>query len=75
MAPNDRAVAVEGMRRFLKLHATCYGVSIDTPELPRPGHYRVVIACRCGHTIEYWLDDAVLPRQQIIAALTGRPAA
>ncbi|MBM3221665.1 MAG: hypothetical protein FJZ38_23830 [Candidatus Rokubacteria bacterium] len=75
MAPRDPAVAIEGIRQFLELHATCYGISVDTPPLPRDGEYRAVIACRCGDTIEYWLADAKLPRQHLVAAVSLRPAA
>ena len=74
MAPRDPAVAVEGIRQFLKLHATCYGVAVDTPDLPRDGGYRAIVACHCGETIEYWMTDALLPRQQLIATV-ARPHA
>jgi hypothetical protein len=75
MAPRDPAVAIEGIRQFLKLHATCYGVSVDTPDLPRDGEYRAVVACRCGDTIEYWLADGMLPRQHLLTAISRRHAA
>jgi hypothetical protein len=75
MAPRDPAVAVEGIKQFLKLHASCYGVSLDTPDLPRDGEYRAVVACRCGDTIEYWLTDAQLPREHLLRAVTRRRAA
>ena len=75
MAPRDPAIAVEGIRQFLKLHATCYGISLDTPDLPRGGEYRAVVGCRCGDAIEYWLPDALLPRQQLLSAVARRRAA
>ena len=75
MAPRDPAVAVEGIRQFLKLHATCYGISIDTPDLPRDGQYRAVVACRCGDTVEYWLEDGLLLRQHLLSAVALRSAA
>ena len=75
MAPRDPAVAIEGIRQFLKLHATCYGISLDTPDLPRDGDYRAVVCCRCGDSIEYWLPEALLPRQQLLSAVTRRQAA
>ena len=54
----DEAVAIEGIRRFLKLHATCGHAAVDTPELPGGTGYRVVAACRCGETMEFWLTAA-----------------
>ena len=76
MAPRDPAVAIEGIRQFLKLHASCYGLSLDTPDLPRGGgEYRAVVACGCGDTIEYWLPDALLHREQLLSAVAHRHAA
>ena len=75
MAPRDPAVAVDGIRQFLKLHASCYGVAVDTPDLPREGGYRAVVACHCGDTIEYWLTDALLPRHHLLLAVARRHAA
>ena len=75
MAPRDPAVAIEGVREFLEHHAACYGVSVDTPSLRRDGDYRVVVACRCGDTVEYWLADAVLHRQHLLTAIFHRRAA
>jgi hypothetical protein len=74
MAPRDPLVAIVGIRRFLKLHATCYGVAVDTPDVPGGG-YRAVIACHCGHTIEYWLTDALIPRHQLVTAVARHHAA
>ena len=65
----DPTLAIDGLRQFLKLHATCGGAVYDTPELPQSG-YRAIAACRCGDTIEYWLSDSGLtPRRLIEAAL------
>jgi hypothetical protein len=75
MAPRDPAVAIEGIRQFLKRHATCFGISLDTPDLPRSGEYRALAACRCGETIEYWIEDALLPRQDLVDAVLRRRAA
>jgi len=75
MAPRDPMVAVEGIRQFLKLHATCYGISVDTPDLPGVGEYRAVVACRCGDTVEYWLADFLMPRQHLLHAVARRQAA
>jgi hypothetical protein len=67
----DQPPAIDGIRRFFKLHATCGGVALDTPDLPGGRGYRAVAACRCGDTTEYWLTDE-LPRQQLVSALTPR---
>ena len=67
--------AIDGIRRFFKLHATCGGVVVDTPDLPNGHGYRVVTACRCGDTAEYWLVHAVLPRHQLLNAVTPRATA
>lgn len=75
MIPSDQAVAIDGIRQFLKLHATCGGTVLDTPDLPGGIGYRAVAACRCGDTAEYWMTDALFPRQQLMPALTKRPAA
>jgi hypothetical protein len=72
MVPSDHAATVENIRQFLKLHATCGGVELDTPDLPSGAGYRAVLACRCGETGEYWGHDALLPRQHLIATLTDR---
>jgi hypothetical protein len=75
MAAVSPDAPVDGILRFVKLHVSCYGISLDTPPLPRLGGYRAVVACRCGDTIEYWLDDATLPRPHLLAALSTRHAA
>jgi hypothetical protein len=75
MTPVSEPLAIEGIRRFLKLHATCGGAALDTPDLPRGTGYRVVAACRCGDTAEYWLTDTVLPRHHLVSALTDPPFA
>ena len=73
--PNP-AVAVEGVRQFLKRHATCGGVFLDTPATPGGAGYRALAACRCGETAEYWLTNAVLSPMQFVEALSCRaPAA
>jgi hypothetical protein len=64
----DPTVAIDGIRQFLKLHATCGGACYDTPELRHGAGYRAVVACRCGDTIEFWLRDAVLCSDQLIEA-------
>jgi hypothetical protein len=53
----DDSVAVEGIKRFLKLHATCGRLSLDIPELPGGTGYRALAACLCGDTVEYWLTS------------------
>jgi hypothetical protein len=68
----DEAVAIEGIRRFLKLHATCGHAALDTPELPGGTGYRVIAACRCGDTMEYWLTSAAFP-QSLLAAVAPEP--
>jgi hypothetical protein len=75
MAPRDPAVAIAGIREFLGLHATCVGLSLDTPDLPRDGEYRALAACRCGETVEYWLEDGLLPRETLMEAVLDRRAA
>jgi hypothetical protein len=69
MIPPDQAIAIDGIRQFLKLHATCGGAAVDTPGLPDGRGYRAVAACRCGDTVEFWLTDALLPRQHVITAV------
>ena len=72
MSHLDPVLAIDGIRQFLKLHATCGGTSYDTPALPTSG-YRAIAACRCGDTLEYWLTDATLsPRELVEAALAAR---
>lgn len=63
MVSLDPAVAVEGLRQFLKRHATCGGTALDTPDLPGGTGYRVVVGCRCGDTAEYWLGDVLTTRR------------
>lgn len=75
MTPADPAVTVERLRQFLKLHATCAGIVLDTPELPGSHGYRAVVACRCGDTAEYWVTDALLTRQHLPTALAPRRVA
>ena len=72
--PND-ATAIEGLQRFLTVHASCGRTALDTPGLPGGNGYRALVACRCGDTAEYWLTDALLPRQHLVTALARRPAA
>jgi hypothetical protein len=64
----DPTLAVDGIRQFLKLHATCGGTFFDAPALPDRHGYRALAACRCGDTVEYWLNDAVLPARQLLTA-------
>jgi hypothetical protein len=71
----DPAVAIDGLRQFLKLHATCGGTALDTPALPGGAGYRAVIACRCGDTVECWLRDGFLPAEHLIAILAKRQVA
>jgi hypothetical protein len=75
MAPRDPAVAIEGIREFLEIHATCVGISLETSNLPRDGEYRAVAACRCGESVEYWLEEGLLPRQALVKAILHRRAA
>jgi len=75
MMPPDQAIAVDGIRQFLKLHATCGGAALDTPGLPGGIGYRAVAGCRCGDTVEYWLNDVLLPRQQLMTAVAKPYAA
>jgi hypothetical protein len=67
--------AIDGIRRFFKLHATCGGTLFDTPELPDGSGYRAVVACRCGDTAEYWLVHVFLPREQLVDAVTPHATA
>ena len=69
----DEAVAIEGIRRFLKLHATCGHAAVDTPELPGGTGYRVVAACRCGETMEFWLTAAPFSSSLLAAVITDDP--
>jgi hypothetical protein len=71
MIPPDQDVAIEGLRQFLKLHATCGSAALDTPDLPDGAGYRAVAACRCGDTVEYWLADALLRRQHLVSAVAA----
>jgi hypothetical protein len=65
-------LAIDGIRQFFKLHASCGGACYDTPELPAGG-YRAVAACRCGDTVEFWLVDPALPPRDLIEeALAAR---
>jgi hypothetical protein len=70
----DPATAIDGLRQFFKLHATCGGTCYDTPDLPGPG-YRVIAACRCGDTVEYWLADGALSPRQLLDATMAAAAA
>jgi hypothetical protein len=72
MVNEDEAVVIEGVRRFLKLHATCGHAAVDTPELPGGTGYRVVVACRCGETTEYWLNAGLFPRTLLAAAVSDQ---
>ncbi len=65
----EHCPAIDGIRQFFKLHATCGGVFLDTPDLPNGMGYRVVTACRCGDTAEYWLVDPLLSPQQVVSAV------
>ena len=69
----DEAAVIEGVRQFLKLHATCGHAAVDTPELPGGAGYRVIAACRCGETTEYWLRAALFPQTLLAAALADPP--
>ena len=72
MVPSDHAATVENIRQFLKLHATCGGFELDTPDLPGGTGYRALLACLCGETAEFWGHDGLLPRQQLVDTLTNR---
>ena len=68
----DPTIALDGIRQFLKLHASCGGAFYDTPDLPDRAGYRAVAACRCGDTVEFWLTGTVLsPRRLLESALAG----
>jgi hypothetical protein len=68
----EPALAIDGIRQFLKLHASCGGACYDTPDTPGGG-YRTIAACRCGDTVEFWLSDAALPPRDLVeAALAPR---
>ncbi len=71
----DEAIAINGIHRFLAAHARCGSAALDTPDLPGGHGYRALAACRCGDTAEYWLLDALFPRQHLVAALATRRAA
>ena len=75
MVPSDPAVTVASIRLFLKLHISCGGLSIDTPDVPGGTGYRAVLACRCGDTAEYWGHDALLARQQLLTTVSNRRVA
>jgi hypothetical protein len=75
MIPPDQAAAIEGLRDFLKRHATCGGTAFDTPGLPDRVGYRAVAACRCGETVEYWVTDALLPPPHLVAVVAAAHAA
>ena len=66
----DETIAIEGIRRFLKLHATCGHAVVDTPPLPGGTGYRVVAACRCGDTAEYWLTAGFVSSSLLAAVVT-----
>jgi hypothetical protein len=68
----DQGAAVDEIRRFFKLHATCGGFVLDTPPLPNGGGYRVVAACRCGDTTEHWLMGTLLSPQELVTAVSPR---
>lgn len=68
----DEAAAIDGIRRFLKLHATCGHAAVDTPELPGGTGYRVIAACRCGETMEFWLTAALFPQSLLAAAVADQ---
>ncbi len=69
----DEALVIDSLRQFMKLHATCGSVAIDTPPAP-VGGYRALAACRCGDTVEYWMPAALLLPHQLVDAL-ARPSA
>jgi hypothetical protein len=69
----DQVIALDGVRQFLKLHATCGGAFVDTAELPTGTGYRVLAACHCGDTVEYWLPEGVLPRHRFVDTITDAP--
>jgi hypothetical protein len=71
----EHSPVIDGIRQFFKLHATCGGFVLDTPDLPNGKGYRVVAACRCGDTTEYWLVDALLSPQQLVSAVALRATA
>ena len=65
----EPAIAVDGIKQFLKLHLGCGGAWYDTPDLPGRAGYRAMAACRCGDSVEYWLTGAVMsPRRFLEAA-------
>ena len=66
----DETIAIEGIRRFLKLHATCGHAAVDAPPLPSGTGYRVVAACRCGDTAEYWLTAGFVSSSLLAAVAT-----
>ena len=66
----DETIAIEGVRRFLKLHATCGHAAVDTPPLPGGTGYRVVAACRCGDTAEYWLTAGFVSSSLLAEVVT-----
>jgi hypothetical protein len=53
----DQVTAIDSIRQFLKLHATCGRTFLDVPALPDGRGHRVLAACSCGDTIERWLTE------------------
>ena len=73
MSDRDPAVAIDGIRQFLKLHTGCGSTCYDTPDLPGGSGYRAVAACRCGDTVEFWVSGGALSPRQLLEAATSQP--
>ena len=84
-----RAIALSGLHRALigaaetgpdgelrvEVSERPDAVPIDGKTRDLEREYRAVVGCRCGDAIEYWLPDALLPRQQLLSAVARRRAA
>lgn len=53
---------LEAVRVFVTRHLRCGEVLFDTPHVPDGRSHGIVLACRCGETLERWLDDAAVSR-------------
>ena len=68
-------IVVDAGQLFGKRHAGCGGpIVFDLPSLPASRDYRLVMACRCGDTLEEWVSGAVVPRHALADRLTRRTA-
>jgi hypothetical protein len=72
----DIGVVAGSTDLFVKRHAACGGpLLLDVPPLPAGPGFRLVIACRCGDTLEEWVNGAAVPRRVLESRLSGTSAA